>query len=192
MQLIASGSRLAEQVFVVELLQQPAGLIDAHPCQRCRGVGVQVGTRDEPKPAEYPLLIGIQVFIGQVERGAGGQVLRADETEPILCGGKLHGETLCCPGRVVAKVRGRHAYRQRQIPAQPGDLSHRGIRDMHANPGGQASQQFHSLAGGQAVDTDHSCGVRQRGQPAATGDEHEAVSAARQQRPHLLMTSRII
>ena len=90
------------------------------------------------------------------------------------------------PGGVMAQLAGEHPDRQRQVPAEPGDLIHRRIPGADAGPGGQPGQQHRRLAGRQRVQGDHG-GVFQRGQPTAAGDQHQAARGARQQRPHLLV-----
>ena len=91
----------------------------------------------------------------------------------------------------MVQLAGHHPDRQRQEPAQPGDLGHRRIVRAQPGPARQPDQQRGRLAGRQRVQADRG-GVLQRGQVAAAGDQHQAAAGAGQQRPDLLAAGRVI
>ena len=91
----------------------------------------------------------------------------------------------------MVELAGEHPDRQRQVPAQPGDLTHPGVTGGQARAAGQAGQQLGGLIRGQGVQADHR-GVFQRGQPPPAGDQHQAPGGAGQQRPDLLMPGRVV
>ena len=91
----------------------------------------------------------------------------------------------------MVQLAGHHPDRQRQVPAQPGDLADRRIGRAEPGPGGQPDQQRGGLTGRQGVQADRRR-VIQRGQVAAAGDQHQAPAGAGQQRPDLLAAGRVI
>jgi len=121
-QQVTAGRGLGDQMVVVQLVKPGAGGIQAGALEGGGGVGIDVRPLDEAEPAEQPLLVCGQVLVGQVERGRDRQVLGTHDGEPVARrrqgGGKLGG----APRRVVAELPGEHPDRQRQVPAQPGDL----------------------------------------------------------------------
>ena len=92
---------------------------------------------------------------------------------------------------MVVQLAGQHPDRQRQVPAQPGDLAHRRICRAEPGPAREPDQQRGGLAGRQGVQADRR-GVFQRSQVAAAGDQHQAAAGAGQQRPDLLAVGRVI
>ena len=84
-----------------------------------------------------------------------------------------------------------HPDRERQVPAQRGELAHPGIADGDIGAAGQPGQQVRGLVRGEGVQADHG-GVLQCGQPPPAGDQDQAARAARQQRPDLVVPSRVI
>ena len=91
----------------------------------------------------------------------------------------------------MVQLAGHHPDRQRQVPAQPGDLGHRRVGRAEPGPGGQPGQQPGGLAGQEGVQADR-CGVLQRGQVPAAGNQHQAPAGAGQQRQDLLAAGRVI
>ena len=78
---------------------------------------------DDPfQAAEQLLLGGGEVGVGQVESGGDRQVLGGQQLQPARGGGQLGGQPGQGPGRMVVQLAGRHPDRERQAPAQPGDL----------------------------------------------------------------------
>jgi hypothetical protein len=69
---------------------------------------------------------------------------------------------------MMPQLLGEHPDRQRQVPAQPGDLPGRARSGAEVGTAGQPGQQRHPLGGGQGAEADHR-GVLQRGQPPAAG-----------------------
>ena len=100
----------------------------------------------QAQPAEQPPLACGQVLVGQVERGRDRQVLGAHHGEPVPGRGQAGGQVGGGPGGMVAQLAGEHPDGQRQVPAQPGDLVHRGIGGLHPGPGGQPGEQRRGLA----------------------------------------------
>ena len=92
---------------------------------------------------------------------------------------------------MVPELAGQHPDRQRKIPAQPGNLTDRGIPGAHPGPARQPGQQSRRVSGRQGVQADLG-GTLQRRQPAAARDQHQAAGGAGQQRPDLLMPGRVI
>ena len=183
--------RLGNQVLVVQGLQAAAGGTHVRAVQGGGGVAVDVGAGVQPEPPEQPLLVPGEVGIGQVERGGHRQVLGGHQLQPVHGRGQLDGPPGRGPGRVMVQLAGHHPDRQRQVPAQPGELGHRRIVRAQPGPARQADQQRRGLAGRQGVETDRR-GVLQRGQVAAAGDQHQAAAGAGQQRADLLAAGRII
>ena len=64
---------------------------------------------------------------------------------------------------MMRQLAGQHPDRQRQVPAQPGQLADRGIARVQPRPPGQPDQQLSRLHGRQRVQADR-VGVLQRGQ----------------------------
>ena len=191
MQLVAAGHGLGEQMLVVQVLQATAGDVQGGAVERGGRVGVEVGSWMQAEPAEQPLQVFGEVVVGKAERGRYRQVLGAHHGEPVPRAGQVGGQVSGGPGGMVAQLAGEHPDGQRQVPAQPGDLTHRGIGGADPGPGSQPGQQRRRLRGRQRVQADHG-GVVQRGQPPPAGDQHQAARGPRQQRPHLLMPGRII
>ena len=163
--------RLGNQVLVVQGLQAAAGGRKVGAVQSGGGVTVDVGAGVQPQPPEQPLLVLGQVGIRQVERGGHGQVLGGHQLQPVPRGSQLGGPPGRRPGRVVVQLAGHHPDRQRQAPAQPGELGHRRIGRAQPRPGREPDQQRRRLTGGQRVQADRSR-VVQRGQVPAAGDQH--------------------
>jgi hypothetical protein len=186
-----AGGGLGDQVLVIQLIEAAAGLLRAGVIERGGGAGVKVRAGDQAEPAEQPLLGGREVGVGQAERGRHGQVLGAHHGQPVPRASQHGGQVSGGPGGMVAQLAGQHPDGQRQVPAQPGNLTHRGIGGTDPGPGRQPGQQRGRLCGGQRVQGDHR-GIVQRGQPPSAGDQHQAARGPRQQRPHLLMPGRIV
>jgi hypothetical protein len=193
MQAVPAAGGLGQQVLIIKALKVPARLVQAGVIQRSRGIGVDAGARVQAEAAEQPLLPGGQVLVGQVEGGGDRQVLGAHHGEPVPGSGQVGGQARRGPRRVVVQLAGEHPDRQRQVPAQPGDLPGRGRAGPGAQIGaaGQAGQQRRGVTGRQGVQADRR-GVLQRGQSPPAGDQHQAARGAGQQRPDLLMPRRII
>jgi hypothetical protein len=117
-------SRLGQQVLVVQGLQAAAGGRRIRAVQRGGGVGVDVGAGVQAQPPEQPLLVPGQVGIRQIEGGGHGHVLGGHQLQPVTLRGQFGGPAGQRPGRVVLDLAGHQADRQRQVPAQPGDLRH--------------------------------------------------------------------
>jgi hypothetical protein len=92
---------------------------------------------------------------------------------------------------VVAELAGQHPDRQRQVPAQPGDLNDRGVLGAQPGPGRQPGQQRRCLRRGQGVQAELS-GIHQRRKAAAAGDQHQAADGTGQHWPDLLVPGRIV
>ena len=110
--------------------------------RRCRA-------RVQAEPAEQPLLAGGQVPVGQVERGGDRQVLGLHQLQPVPGRGQLGGQVRRGPGRVMAQLAGHQPDRQRQVPAQPGDLDRRGAPGpcRGGPPAGPAAPRPRPVAG---------------------------------------------
>ena len=191
MQPVPAAGRLGQQVVIVQAVQVAAGGGQIRAVQGGRGVRVDVAARVHAQPAEQPLLAGRQVLVGQVERGRHGQVLRAHQLQPVHLGGQVGGQVRRGPGRVMMQLAGEHPDRQRQVPAQPGDLCGRPVARAQAGAPGQPGQQRRGLTRRQGIQADRRR-VLQRGQVPAAGDQHQAARGARQQRGDLLMPGRVI
>ena len=191
MQQVPARRRLSEQMMIVELVQLAPGILQARVVQRGGRVRVDVWSQREAEPPEQPLLIRREVLIGQIERRRYGQVLRAHDRQPIARSGQLGRELGGSPGRVMPEPPGKHPDRQRQEPAQPGDLPAGGLVQFKVGPASEPDEQRPRLIGRQGVDADHD-GVLERGQPPSAGDQHQAGGAAGQQRPHLLVPGNVV
>ena len=101
----------------------------------------------------------------QAECGRNRQVLRPHDGQPVVGPGRADRPAgrRTRPGGGSASWR--HPDRQREVPAQAGDLADRGISGAQARPGRQPGQQDRRLTGGEDVKADHR-GVLQRGQPS--------------------------
>ena len=91
----------------------------------------------------------------------------------------------------MVQLAGHHPDRQRQVPAQAGDLSDRRIVRAQPGPARQPDQQRGGLPSRQGVQADRR-GVLQRGQMQTAGDQHQAAARAGQQGPDLLAAGRVI
>ena len=188
---VPAGGGLGQQVLVVQAVQVAAGGGQVGAGQRGRGVGVDVGARVHAQAAEQPLLTWGQVLVGQVERSRHRQLLRTHQLQPARRRGQLGGQVRRGPGRVMVQLPGQHPDRQRQVPAQPGDLGGRPVTRAQARAAGQPGQQRRGLRRRQRVQADRRR-VLQRGQVPTAGDQHHAARGARQQRGDLLMPGRVI
>ena len=100
------------------------------------------GPWDQAEAAEQSLLGRGQVVVGQVERGRDGQVLGPHHSQPVAGRRQLGGQARRVPGRVVPELAGEHPDRQRQVPAQPGELAPGGVRAVNqVGPASQPGQQ---------------------------------------------------
>ena len=135
---VPAVGQLGEQVQVVQGLQAAAGGGQAGAVQGGGSVAVDVGAGVQPEPPEQPLLIWGQVGIRQVERGGDRQVLGGHQLQPVLRRRQLGGPLGHGPGGMMVQLACQHPDRQRQVPAQPGDLSDR--RVCRAEPGRAASR----------------------------------------------------
>ena len=133
-QAIAAGRGLGEQVLVIQLIEAASCLIQPGVVEGSGGANVEVGTRVEPEPAEQPLLGRGEVVVGQAEHGRDLQILRAHHGQPVPGRRQIGSELRGGPCRVVPQLAGEHPDRQRQVAAQPGDLTHRGIAGAHCRP----------------------------------------------------------
>ena len=122
MQQVTAGRGLGDQMVVVQVVEPVPGGFQAGAVEGGGGVGVDVPARGEAEPPEQPLLVRGQVLVGQVERGGDRQVLGAHDGEPVARRRQGGGELGGAPGRVVPELPGEQPDRQRQVPAQPGDL----------------------------------------------------------------------
>ena len=190
-QLVPAGGGLGDQVLVIQLIEAAAGLLQAGVVERGGGAGVEVRPGDQAEAAEQPLLGRRQVGVGQAERGGDRQVLGAHQRQPVAGRGQLGGQPAGRPGGTVPQLAGQHPDRQRQVPAQLRDLTHRRIPGAYPGPGRQPGEQGRRLSRGQGIQGDHGR-VVQRGQPPAAGDQYQAARGAGQQRPDLLMAGRVI
>jgi hypothetical protein len=127
MQLVAAGRGLGERVLVIQVIEVLAGLLHGGAIQRSAGVGVDVRTGGQAEPAEQPLRAGREVLVGQVKCGGDRQILRPHHGQPVPGLGQVSGQPHRGPGGVVAQLGGYHPDRQRQVPAQAGNLPHRGV-----------------------------------------------------------------
>ena len=125
-------------MLVVEVLEVAACLIQAGVLEGARGVSVDVGTRVQAKSPEQPLLVSGEVAVGQVERRGHRQVLGLHQSQPVPGGSQVSGQARGGPGRVTVQLAGQHSDRQRQVPAQPGNLTHPSGSWAQARPAGQA------------------------------------------------------
>ena len=191
MQPVPAAGRLGQQVVIVQAVQLAAGGGQVGAVQRGRGVRVDVGAGVHAQAAEQPLLAFGQVLVGQVERGRHRQVLRAHQLQPARRGGQLGGQVRRSPGRVMVQLAGQHPDRQRQVPAQPGDLAGRAVAGAQAGTPGQPGQQRRGLLRRQGIQADRRR-VGQRGQVPAAGNQHHAAPGAGQQRGDLLMGGRVV
>ena len=91
----------------------------------------------------------------------------------------------------MVQLAGQHPDRQRQVPAQPGDLGGRPVPRAQIRAAGQPGQQGGGLLRRQDVQADRRR-VLQRGQVPPAGDQHHAAPGARQQRGDLLMGGRVV
>ena len=173
MQPVPAAGGLGQQVVIVQAVQVAAGGGQVGAVQGGRGVRVDVGARVHAQAAEQPLLAGGQVLVGQVERGRHRQVLRAHQLQPARRGGQVGGQVRRGPGRVMMQLAGQHPDRQRQVPAQPGDLAGRPVARAQAGAPGQPGQQRRGLTRRQGIQADRRR-VLQRGQVPAAGDQHQA------------------
>ncbi len=191
MQLVAARCGLGEQVLVKKLIKMAAGSIEAGVIEGGGGVGVEAGAGDQAKAAVKPLLGWGQVGVGKAERSRDRQVFGLHQLQPVPGSGQAGGQARSGPRGMVVQPAAKHPDRQRQVPAQPGDLANCRVPGIQPGPGGQPDQQRRRLARRQDVEADHRR-VFQRGQPTATGDQHQAARCRRQQRPDLLMPGRVI
>jgi hypothetical protein len=188
---VAAGCGLGDQVMVIQLVEQAASAPQGGVVEGSGGVAVDVVARGQAQPAKQPLLGWVEVGVGQVERRRHGQVLGPHDGQPVARGRQVGGEFGRGPGRVMPQLAGQHPDRQRQEPAQPGDLPGRPSLGIQVAAPGQAGQQRRGLLGRHDVHADHG-GVFQGGQAPAAGDQHQAVRRARQQRPDLLVADRVV
>ena len=188
---VAAGRGLGDQMMVVKLVEQAASALQAGVIEGGGGVAVDVMARDQAQPAEQPLLGCGEVGVGQVERRRDRQVLGPHDGQPVAGGRQVGGEFGGGPGRVMPQLAGQHPDRQRQVPAQPGDLPGRARLGAQVGAPGQPGQQHRGLLGRHDLHADHD-GVFERGQAPAAGDQNKAVRGARQQRPDLLLPGRVV
>jgi len=81
-----------------------------------------------------------EVLVGQVEGRRDRQVLGLQQRHPVSGGRQVGGQLDGGPGRMVFQLPGDQPDRQRQVPAQPGDLTHRGIGGVDSGPGRKPGQ----------------------------------------------------
>jgi hypothetical protein len=127
-----AGCEPGDQVLVIQALQAAAGSIHGRAVEGGGGTSVEAGAWDQAEAAEQPLLARGEAGAGQVERGADRQVLRVHEGQPVPGRRQVGGELARRPGGMVPHLAGEHPDRQRQVPAQAGDLTHRGIAGAQA------------------------------------------------------------
>ena len=70
---VTAGRGLADQVLVIQLIEQAASLLHAGVIEGGGGVGVEVRAGDQAQAAEQPLRAGGEVGVGQVKRGPSGR-----------------------------------------------------------------------------------------------------------------------
>jgi len=70
---VTAGCGLGDQVLVIQLIEQAAGLIQAGAIEGGGGVDVEVRAGDQAQAAEQPLRAGGEVGVGQVKRGPSGR-----------------------------------------------------------------------------------------------------------------------
>ena len=105
--------------------------------------------------------------------------------------GHLGGDALLGMQREVG---GRDPQRQRQHPAQPGQLAGRVGLGIDPAPAEHPAEQHVRLRRGERVECDVHGAVPgdQTPEPVPAGHDHDAAGAAGQQRPHLLGGARVI
>ncbi len=188
---VAALGRLAQQVLVVKGLQAPAGGGQATAVQGGGGVLVDIFAGMQAEPSEQPLLIGSQVSVGQVERGRHRQALGLHQGQPVPRRRQLSRPPGGGPRRVMTQLTGHHPDRQRQVPAQPGDLPHSRVTWSEPGTARQPHQQRRGLLRRQGVQADRRRIIQRRQVPAAR-HQHQAAARARKQRPHLIAVGRVI
>ena len=145
---VPARGRLDEQVPVIQGLQAAAGNGQAGAVQGGGGEAVDVRARMQPEPAEQPLLVRGEVRIRQVERSGDRQVLGGHQLQPVHGRRQLGGPPGDGPGGVVVQLAGQHPDRQRQVPAQPGNLPDRRVcRARPARPASRTSKLAASPGG---------------------------------------------
>jgi hypothetical protein len=190
-QQVAAGRWLGDQVLVIQLVEPGVGGRHADAVEGGGSVGIDVPAGGQAQPAEQPLLVRGQVIVGQAERGRDRCVLGPHDGRPVARRRQIRGQFGRAPGGVVPELPGEHSDGQRQIPAQPGYLrGGRRIRD-HFGAASQPGQQRRRVTGGEGVERKH-LGVVQRGEPPAAGDQDQAPSGTRQQRPDLVVPGRVV
>jgi hypothetical protein len=136
-QLVAAGCGLGDQMLVIQLVKMATGGGQASVVKGGGRVGVDARARNQAEPAEQPLRARGEVGVGQAERRADRHVLRVHEVQPVPCLHQLGGQAGAGPDGMVAELAGQHRDRQRQIPAQPGELADRGVLRAESWPCGQ-------------------------------------------------------
>ena len=140
---------LGDQVLVVEDFHAAAGLISGGVIQRGGGAGVDVGTGVQAQAAEQPPLAGVQVLVGQAERGRDRQVLGRHQGQPVSGCGQVGDQARgvqagwwpsCRPIIPIASGRYPHSTASSPTAASPG--SRRGGR-----PAGPAARPPHRESG---------------------------------------------
>ena len=131
--------RLGQQVLVIQRLQTATGRREVRAVQCGGGVAVDLRTRVQTQPPEQPLQVRAQIRVRQVERRGDRQILRGHQLEPTRRRRQLSRPPGRGPCRVVPQLAGHHPDRQRQVPAQPGDLGHLRITRTQPGPDGAAS-----------------------------------------------------
>ena len=182
---------LGDQVPVIQCMQTaPRG--GQRGAVQCGGsVDVKVRARLLAKAAEHPPLPGSQAAVGQVQRRRDGPVLGPHQLHPVCPRDQIGSQAGRRPRQVVPELAGHYRDRQRQVTAQPRELPDRRVALIQVRPPGQPGEQPGGLIRRQDVQVDHRR-VIQPGQPDPAGDQHQAPSTARQQRPHLLVPGRVI
>ena len=129
-QLVAAGSRLCEQMLVIQLVEVAPGGLRVYVVEGGSGVGAEAGARGMGQAAEQPLQILGEVGVGQAER-------------------------------------------QRQVPAQPGEVHRRRDRWRRSQPGRPSGPAVLPPTRGRRVQGDHR-GVVEGFEPSPAGDQDQA------------------
>ena len=146
---------------------------------------------EQPQHPEGPLLGVVPAAVTQAERGTDLKVAGFEQVQaPVLIAEPVR-EPGDLPGRTGRQPGSGDAERQRQVPAEPGDVTDRLRLRMCAGRADDGRQQFGGLAGRHQVQRD---GRRagQRSHPGRTGYQHRASGAPRQQRTDLRLVGGVV
>ncbi len=154
-------------------------------------MGVEAPARVQPEQPERALGARVHRVVRETDGRRDAPAHRVQLVQPTGVVPQPVGQPLDRPVRTVAQPCGGNPYRQREVPAQPGQLRAGGRLTLDPLGAEGAAQHLQAVLGGEDFEGEPPRAVQVH-LPRAAGDQGEAVRRGRDERSQLLGVGRVV